>query len=125
MWLPQPEEVPLLPQEQLEGRWVPHVTEPLEERLPAQSPSLRPPTPLEKEPQLEEPRPLLPEPLEEVASELRRELRVAQPRSTVQRVRESLLTDPVLPPPPPRQRPLQQPEEPMEKLIEAWLEEHA
>lgn len=86
---------------------VPHVSKSLEEWLTAQTSPLWSPPPLDENPKMKETPSVVPQVLEEPTPELRRELRVPQPWSPMQRVRKRLLTDTVLPTPPPRQRPLQ------------------
>ncbi|KAA9143572.1 hypothetical protein F6B41_34055 [Microbacterium lushaniae] len=117
--LPQPEELPLVWEERLE-----QLAEPLLERLAPQAPPLATAPSLDEEAELEEPRPLLDQPLPELPEELREEVALPQARPTLQRVWKRVLADPLLPAPPPRQWPLQQPEEPLEELVESRLEEH-
>lgn len=95
--LPDPKELPLLRQERVE-----QVPRPLVERLEAQRPPLPPMDPLKSPPQLAPSRPELEELPEKPAAALRRQLELPQPRPAMQRVRELLLADPVVPSPPPR-----------------------
>lgn len=99
--------------------------DPLLQRLKEQRPRLPPLASVQQLEQLDEPMWHVHQLLSEPPEELRREVRLTRLRSPLSRVREQLVPDSVLPPPPPRQRSLQQPEPPLKEPVDPRLQEHA